>query len=175
MARSDSQIDKPQHGRPEKAELPDVNIILTRAPKALILREVLWNSKWCHLDLLTAYFKMFERPALALKFVLSQAQRNELNNEINDVLRQVWGNGAIWSSGSGANLGLRTNQYGMGMKANLSLYAFIDSSQHRIMPTFKRAGYLTTYEHCSNSIFHDFNTTRVFVKQTIRMIQNNYN
>ena len=26
MARSDSQIDKPQHGRPKRAELPDVNI-----------------------------------------------------------------------------------------------------------------------------------------------------
>ena len=26
MANSDSQIDKPQHGRPKRAELPDVNI-----------------------------------------------------------------------------------------------------------------------------------------------------
>ena len=26
MASSDSQIDKPQHGRPKRAELPDVNI-----------------------------------------------------------------------------------------------------------------------------------------------------
>ena len=26
MARSDSQIDKPQRGRPERAEVPDVNI-----------------------------------------------------------------------------------------------------------------------------------------------------
>ena len=26
MASSDSQIDKPQRGRPERAELPDVNI-----------------------------------------------------------------------------------------------------------------------------------------------------
>ena len=25
MARSDSQIDKPQRGRPKRAELPDVN------------------------------------------------------------------------------------------------------------------------------------------------------
>ena len=26
MASSDSQIDKPQHGRPKRAELPDVNM-----------------------------------------------------------------------------------------------------------------------------------------------------
>ena len=26
MASSDSQIDKPHHGRPKRAELPDVNI-----------------------------------------------------------------------------------------------------------------------------------------------------
>ena len=26
MASSDSQIDKPQHGHPKRAELPDVNI-----------------------------------------------------------------------------------------------------------------------------------------------------
>ena len=26
MARSDSQLDKPQRGRPERAELPDVSI-----------------------------------------------------------------------------------------------------------------------------------------------------
>ena len=26
MARSDSQIDKPQRGRPKRAELPDVNV-----------------------------------------------------------------------------------------------------------------------------------------------------
>ena len=26
MASSDSQTDKPQHGRPKRAELPDVNI-----------------------------------------------------------------------------------------------------------------------------------------------------
>ena len=31
MASSDSQIDKPQRGRPKRAELPDVNIINTGA------------------------------------------------------------------------------------------------------------------------------------------------
>ena len=29
MASSDSQIDKPQHGHPKRAELPDVDIINT--------------------------------------------------------------------------------------------------------------------------------------------------
>ena len=41
MASSDSQIDKPQCGRPKRAELPDVNINTGAQSKALILREPL--------------------------------------------------------------------------------------------------------------------------------------
>ena len=43
MASSDSQIDKPQRGRPKRAELPDVNL-KTQARKALILREHTYDA-----------------------------------------------------------------------------------------------------------------------------------
>ena len=39
MASTDIGIDKPQRGRPKRAELLDINI--TRSCKALILRELL--------------------------------------------------------------------------------------------------------------------------------------
>ena len=49
MAGSDSQIDKPQHGRPKRAELPDVNINRDTR-KALILRVSLnWITHACKL------------------------------------------------------------------------------------------------------------------------------
>ena len=38
MASSDSQIDKPQRGRPKRAELPDVNI--NTGAQSIILREL---------------------------------------------------------------------------------------------------------------------------------------
>ena len=38
MASSNSQIDKPQHGCPKKAELPDVNI--NTGMQSIILREL---------------------------------------------------------------------------------------------------------------------------------------
>ena len=48
MASSDSQIDKPQHGGPKRAELPDVNITLGRKTLRASLRDfmVLDNNLW---------------------------------------------------------------------------------------------------------------------------------
>ena len=59
MASDDNQIDKPQRGRPKRAELPDVNI--NTAHKALILRELLLSPSF----LLSILDIMFRKRCLA--------------------------------------------------------------------------------------------------------------
>ena len=44
MASSDSQINKPQRGRPKRAELPDVNI--NTGTQSILLREFLQLYKY---------------------------------------------------------------------------------------------------------------------------------
>ena len=44
MASSDSQIDKPQHGDPKRAELPDINRNTHVHKLALILSEQIKSS-----------------------------------------------------------------------------------------------------------------------------------